>query len=98
MRLRLSVAALDDFHAAAEFYGRKSPRAEAKFIDQVGNALDDIEAHPMRFAENEHNERCYHTPSFPYKIVYQVHQEIISVIAVAHHRRAEGYWRDREEL
>ena len=34
-------------------------------------------------------------PNFPFSIVYRVHQDAMQVVAVAHHRRRPGYWRDR---
>jgi toxin ParE1/3/4 len=32
---------------------------------------------------------------FPYKIIYAQSDDVLLIIAVAHHRRQPGYWRDR---
>jgi len=32
---------------------------------------------------------------FPYDVVYIVHDDVVSILAVAHHHRRPGYWRDR---
>ena len=32
---------------------------------------------------------------FPYDLVYIVHGDVVSILAVAHHHRRPGYWRER---
>ena len=34
-------------------------------------------------------------PRFPYQVVFQVVDEVVRVLAVAHDRRRPGYWVDR---
>ena len=34
-------------------------------------------------------------PGFPYNIIYRVWQDYIYLVAVAHHSRRPGYWRQR---
>ncbi len=35
---------------------------------------------------------------FPYRVVYLVRAEVLTVLAVAHSSRRPGYWRDRATL
>ena len=35
---------------------------------------------------------------FPYRIVYFVEDDLLTVVAVAHSKRRPGYWRDRVSL
>lgn len=35
---------------------------------------------------------------FPYRVVYFVEHEVLTIVAVAHAKRRPGYWRDRASL
>ena len=35
---------------------------------------------------------------FPYRILYFVEEDLLTVVAVAHSKRRPGYWRDRVSL
>jgi toxin ParE1/3/4 len=35
---------------------------------------------------------------FPYRVVYFVEGDLLTIVAVAHQKRRPGYWRDRVDL
>jgi hypothetical protein len=61
-----------------------------------------IEQHPRRFAKLETTQlegeiRRSLLRRFPYLVIYEVHPDIIDVLAVAHASRLPDYWADRRK-
>ena len=92
------------FHpeAAAEFeealcwYSERSERAAKRFDEAVSKALRDIEQAPDRWPliDRRHRFRILEN-KFPYHVIYRVDGDVLTVIAVAHHRRRPRYWQGR---
>ncbi|MFM9962480.1 MAG: type II toxin-antitoxin system RelE/ParE family toxin [Planctomycetaceae bacterium] len=92
------------FHpeAAAEFeealcwYSERSERAAKGFDEAVSKALRKMEQAPERWPliDRRHRLIILEKP-FPYHVVYRVDDDVLTVIAVAHHRRRPRYWRGR---
>jgi hypothetical protein len=68
-------------------------------LDEVMASFESIERDPARFAADESfGSRIVRTcmlGRFPYRVIFEVRNDEIVVLAVAHHRRQPGFWRQR---
>lgn len=58
--------------------------------------MDMLLHHPMIGPVNLHGKRRFEMKRFPYSVVYTIVGKEIRMLAVAHHRRRPGYWRQRK--
>jgi plasmid stabilization system protein ParE len=65
------------------------------FLDDVQHALSNIRKYPRMGTDAGNNLRRAILTRFPYSVIYAVEPSSILIIAVAHHRRLPGYWKDR---
>ena len=82
------LAAVDDYEAAAPGLGRR-------FLVAVREAAALLGAHPNAGSPRSPSARRLVVQGFPFDLIYQVHREGLTILAVAHHRRRPGYWRTR---
>jgi plasmid stabilization system protein ParE len=89
-------AASEEAESAHRWYAERSPIAAVRFREELDAAIAHIQADPRRGFPYLHDTRCYLLRRFPYLIVYhQPSDELIEVVAIAHGRRREGYWKPR---
>ena len=82
------------------------PKAEQKqamrfglggaFLDAAERAFEQIQAFPESSPISLVPVRAKVLSAFPFSVIYWVTDEVIIVLAVAHHRRRPEYWRGRE--
>ena len=95
MRLRIHPTALREIHKIADAYDRKAYRLGDGFTDQIEHAFSRLRELPMIGEEIARGERRLNLRRFPYKVIYRIHEEYVYVVALAHHKRRDGYWRRR---
>jgi plasmid stabilization system protein ParE len=95
MILEFHPAARDEFLAAAEYYETAVPGLGGRFLVAVTRATDIVLQHPDVGGRRGARARQLIVTGFPYDVVYMVHDDVVSILAVAHHHRRPGYWRDR---
>ena len=78
-----------------QWYTERSPGAARAFTAEVNACVERIRAAPERWPQYVHGTRRYLFPHFPYSLVYRIRNGELEIVAVAHHRRRPGYWRDR---
>jgi toxin ParE1/3/4 len=93
MQIVIHPAARHELDAALEwskavFGDRTAARLRRRF-DQVGQMLM---RQPAIGTLGAGQARKLRLGKFPYSLVYRVHGEVITVIAVAHQSRRPGYW------
>ena len=96
---RFTVVVLPDAEAelreAFLWYFDKSPLAADAFGTEVDNAIDGLEETATDWPRDEHGVHFYHLKHFPYTLRYEIAGDAVTVLAVAHQRRAPGYWARR---
>ena len=95
-QIEIHPEALSEAEAAILWYGERSSRAPAAFIEELERAITSIVDAPKRWPIYEQNCRRLPLFRFPYFIVY--HEKagnIIQILAVAHGRRRPDYWHAR---
>ena len=88
-------AAEEEFLRAVDRYTAEAPALGAEFVVEVQRAVECIAAFPEHGSPSIAGTRRVILRRFPFSIIYQAEAGELLVIAVAHHSRLPGYWRDR---
>lgn len=80
---------------ATDWYLKRSLIAATGFIQAVDHAIARIAENPLRYPVTRFGRRRFVLISYPYDLVYRIRQDEVEVVAIAHHARRPGYWRNR---
>ncbi len=82
---------------AAVFYAEQaSVLVAAAFLAEFEHVTELLVENQQRGPHGDHGLRVYHFDRFPYTLIYE--EDALrgpQIFAVAHQRRAPGYWRSR---
>jgi plasmid stabilization system protein ParE len=94
MRVRFMPEATADADHAADFYAAAEPDGDldVEFLAEVKRVARLIGERPLAWTELEPGV----LRRFPYSLIYAVEPDEVLILAVSHHRRRSGHWRDRE--
>jgi plasmid stabilization system protein ParE len=100
MILRYLPAAEDEIQRAAQWYAEQRPGLGQEFLADLSVALESVEDHPRRWAKvdgisRSREVRVRSLDRFPYAAVYEVRENELALIALAHHHRRPAYWKGR---
>ena len=95
MILEVHPAAQEEFAVAADYYEAAVPGLGNRFLVAVRRTTDMALQHPDAGSRRGTSARQLVVVGFPYDVVYRVRDELLSILAVAHHHRRPGYWRAR---
>ena len=96
MRVKFHPEAWADLKEGKAFYRHRSPLAAVAFKQEIDIAISRIVEAPMRYQAGEHGTREFVLPwRFPYTVVYRLRENLIVIVAVAHHSKEAGYWHHR---
>ena len=87
--------ASEDYDAAYAWYLTHGIGIANDFEREIERCLRLIEEGPLRWPRYDAQRRRMIARKFPYSIVYEIINEQITVLAVAHARRRPYYWRER---
>jgi plasmid stabilization system protein ParE len=97
VRLVIVPAALVELQAAAAFYTAQVNVGLARaFVDEFERAVNLIASSPQLGATFRGNRRRYFLRKFPYSVIYQITQDELRILALAHQRRRPTYWTKRK--
>jgi toxin ParE1/3/4 len=65
------------------------------FEQEVKGNVFKIAENPELWPLRDDGTRRFSTKRFPYRIVYLLHEDVIWIVAVAHHKRFPEYWKER---
>ncbi len=74
---------------------RRSADASVGFIAAISDALDSISQAPQRWPKYLYGTRRFVLHRFPFSVVYLDDPDMVNIVAVAHHKRKPGYWKQR---
>lgn len=100
MILRIAAEAEAEIEAARLYLNQQSSTLGDRFLDDLAERLAAIADDPLRFPkietlpETEPYRRALLTV-FRYAVIFEIVDDTIVVIAVAHTSRAPNYWLDR---
>ena len=87
--------ALREMQDAAQAYEDERPGLGDRFLNAADDTIDLLSRFPSSGRDIGDGVRYHPLKRYPYSAVYELHPDVIRVVAVAHHRRAPGYWRGR---
>ena len=81
---------------ALAYYNRRTPRAGDRLLQDVLETAEQICETPLRWPIEDDGYRRWRLLVFPYAVRYDVAADgNIDIVAVAHAKRAPGYFRGR---
>jgi plasmid stabilization system protein ParE len=85
-----------DIREAYLWYRERSLLAADGFRSEVFEAIDDLAESGGVWPRVEDRVHRRILKRFPYTIHYELAESMVTVLAVAHHRRLPGSWRNRQ--
>lgn len=95
MRAEFHPGAEADADNAQQWYAERSAIAARTFLTELIASVDRVLQSPESWPHYLAGTRRYVFPKFPFSLVYRVSGDVLTVVAVAHHRRKPGYWAER---
>lgn len=98
MRIELHPEARSELRSAALWYEQRRPEFGDRFIERLNTALNRIVESPTTYPlwpDTEQSRfpiRKAMVEQFPYLVAFEVHHELVLVLAVAHAKRRPLYW------
>ena len=80
---------------ALEWYSERSALAARAFVQELTSMIVLASRAPEIWPMHFRDARRIVFPRYPFDLIFRVKGEVIEIVAVAHHRRRPGYWRDR---
>ena len=90
-------SAQHELDEAFDFYEAQLFGLGYEFIDEFEKAVKRIEQFPEAWQSFSLNTRRCQFNRFPYAIIYDIYEENIVIIAVAHLHRRPFYWKHRRK-
>ena len=94
-RVVFHPGASEDYEAAFAWYFAHGGSIARDFEREVERCLRLIAENPLRWPKFDEKHRRMLVRKFPYSIVYELINQEIAVVAIAHGRRKPYYWRGR---
>ena len=100
MNLSIDEEAQEEARSLVAWYQERNPQAAERLTNLFVATVEEIARHPLAYPPAEAwrhstNVRRARLAGFPIIIVFQVRDDEIYVIAVAHTSRRPGYWSAR---
>lgn len=93
--VRIDERARREAREAAEWYAERGRMLGRRFRDELLAALSYAASHPLSCSPYLHGTRRVLLKKFPYSVIFLDWKGSIFVVAVAHAKRREGYWKAR---
>ena len=82
-----------DISDAFAWYAAKNKTVANDFREQVFEATEYLASNPTSKPANDKGARKWVLKRFPYSVIYSLKGTVITIIAIAHHKRKPDYWR-----
>lgn len=96
MEFKILDAAEAELRAATRYYDAELPGLGLDLTEEFAQVLKRILAHPQAGPPVATGIRRQLLRRFPFSVYYLVDGAVIVVLAVAHHSRKPGYWKQRK--
>lgn len=93
--VRVDERARREAREATERYAERGRMLGRRFRDELLAALFYAASHPLSCSPYLHGTRRAFLKKFPYFVIFLDWEGLIFVVAVAHAKRREGYWKAR---
>jgi plasmid stabilization system protein ParE len=84
-----------DGEIARQWYAERNSLVARAFLTELAAAVEHVSQFPDMAPGYLAGTRRYLLPHFPFSLVYRVSGDVVTIVAVTHHRRKPGHWTDR---
>ena len=95
MNLDMHPEARLEFREAIAYYEDCRNGLGLEFSREIYASINRVADTPLLWSRLTDNSRRFLTKRFPYSVIYQVLNDAILIVAVAHQSRKPGYWKNR---
>lgn len=95
LRFQIIEPAERELQDIFDYYEAETERLGHRFIAEFRRAVQRIRQFPFAWPQLQGNVRKCILKRFPFHVIYAVTNELIIILAIAHHRRKPDYWIDR---
>jgi len=95
MKAAFHLAASEEFLETASYYEEQIPGLGERFIIEVERVVAVLSDQPEIGQRVGEIYRRILLVRFPFSLIYSIETDRIWIVAVAHHRRKPGYWKER---
>ena len=95
MRHLFHPEAASEFEEAVRFYKVRGRKLGPRLRREIRRTISLILRTPERWRMMDSEVRRCFVNVFPYSVLFTIEPDYILIIAIAHHRRAPGYWKQR---
>lgn len=96
MTFQYHPEAAKELTSSIQYYEDKSTGLGAEFLDEIEEAIAQALAYPQSGSILTEQDRRILLNRFPYEIIYNVFEDIITITAIKHLKRKPGYWKSRK--
>ncbi|MCP5527067.1 MAG: type II toxin-antitoxin system RelE/ParE family toxin [Verrucomicrobiales bacterium] len=96
-RLEIRPQALTDIAEVSGWYEEQQPGLGERFTREVVATIEALLPNPLlyRLRNRRLGARWCFARGFPYRIVYRVTEDVVTIVAVVHAARHDRRWRER---
>ena len=95
MTFQYHPEAAKELTSSIQYYEEKSAGLGAEFLDEIEEAIAQALAYPESGSLLTKEDRRIVLDRFPYEIIYDISDNLITITAVKHMKRKPGYWESR---
>jgi len=95
MKYRYVPAAKLELHDATDYYEERRFGLGDDLLDEINSSIQTILKFPEIGSQLTKGCRKHFVEEFPYNLVYKFKSGTIFIVAVMHHSRKPGYWKNR---
>ena len=96
MKFQYHPEAAKELTSSIQYYDDKSVGLGAEFLDEIEECIAQVLTYPQSGSLLTNKSRRILLNRFPYEIIYDVSENVMTIIAVKHLKRKPGYWRSRK--
>jgi hypothetical protein len=96
MKISIDELANKEFNDAIDWYENQSEGLGKRFKKAVINQIKKIIKNPNWFLIEADNIYKAYIPKFPYKILFSIDKDMVTIWAIAHMHRKPWYWQSRK--
>lgn len=95
MRVEIDEEAFAEAADARDYYSAVSQGLGHEFLVALDRAMNRIIAQPSTWPTYTERTRRYLMERFPYAVIYNITENTIRILAIAHQHRRPWYWTER---
>jgi plasmid stabilization system protein ParE len=96
MTFQYHPEAAKELTSSIQYYEEKSNGLGAEFLDEIEEVIAQALAHPQSGSLLTKQDRRILLDRFPYEIIYNISENIVTITAIKHMKRKPGYWKSRK--